>query len=132
MATVPYYHHDDLGYCPVKKYFEQYKSGKIEILANIDAKIKFLLENNGRPIPPIAKPLYGYSFFEIRSRKTADILIRIFYFCYGGKIVLLNALEKPSSYDTSKEKKKIEKILNLTAEYREKFILNPQTYEEYN
>lgn len=127
-----YYHDPGLGYCPVKKYLEQFRKGKIKILADIDAKINFLLENNGRPIPPIAKPLNGYSFFEIRNRKTADTLIRIFYFCYEGKIVLLDALEKPSNYDTRREEKKIDKALVATDKYRRDFILNPKSYEEYN
>lgn len=138
---VIYYFDKDLGYSPVKKYLAQYANNndttektnrKNKILADIDAKINFLKQNNGIPIPPISKPLREYNFFEVRQRKDRNILIRIFYFCHNSNIVLLNAFEKPDDYDTAKENRKIKKELEITKIYQNKFILNPNLYEKYN
>jgi hypothetical protein len=136
-----YYMDDSLGFCPVKIYLAQYikkerdkskeKNHKDNILSNIDAKIKFVVENSGLPIPPISLPLRSYSYFEIKHRKNKNILIRIFYFRHKDKIVLLNALEKPDNYNKIKEIKKIDKQLKITEEYKNKFISNPKLYEEY-
>jgi len=138
-----YYLDRQLMYCPVKKYFEQYaikerdtlklKNKKLSLLNIIDRKIKYVIDNNGKPTPPISFPLDKmYDFFEIKHRKDQNIVIRIFYFRYDDKIILLNALEKPDDYDTEKEKRKISKQLEATKEFQNKFINNPQSYEEYN
>lgn len=138
-----YYFDIDLGYCPVKKYLEQYApkdkdtqkqiNKKINLLSNIDGKIRYVVGNNGMPTPPISFPLDKmYDFFEIKHRKNQDIVIRIFYFRYDDKIVLLNALEKPDNYNTEKENKKINKQLEMTKEFQNRFTNNPQSYEEYN
>lgn len=138
-----YYRDDDLGYCPVKKYLEQYvpknkdklrqKDKKLNLLSNIDSKIKFVVSKEGIPTPPISFPLSKtYDYFEIKHRKNKDIVIRIFYFRHNNKIVLLNALEKPDNYDTGKDDRKIEKQFETTKEYQNKFKLNPQSYEKYN
>lgn len=136
-----YYMDDYLGYCPLKNYLAQYvknesdkpkvKNYKDNILSNIDAKIKFLVDRSGLPIPPISFPLRDYGYFEIKHRKSKSILIRIFYFRHKDKIVLLNALEKPDNYNKIKENKKIDRKLKITEEYKNKFILNPKLYEEY-
>lgn len=138
---VVYYYHKNLGYSPVKKYLEQYITKtndskkkfnrKNKILSDIDTRIKHVQGDNGRPSPPISKPLRGYSYFEIVAKKTAKILIRIFYFCYDKKIVLLSAIEKPTNYDTSREKKKIALEMKKAEEYQNNFKLNPKSYEKY-
>ncbi|MDO8261585.1 MAG: hypothetical protein Q7T50_08940, partial [Candidatus Magasanikbacteria bacterium] len=75
---IVYYFDKESGSCPVKKYFEQYRILSNESLKNIKekermfvdirAKIDFVLENYGRPVPPISKALKEYSYLEIRAR----------------------------------------------------------------
>ncbi len=83
-----------------------------------------------RVVLPIAKPVRFYEFFEIKTRKNKNIVIRILYFCYMNKIVLLNAFEKPDNYKSNREKKKIIKHYNVSQEYLNKFKLN-NNYEKY-
>lgn len=138
------YYNNDLKIAPVKKFLLGYglkpddtakqQNRKIKALAFVDQAIKFIAENKGQPIPPIAKPLKGYKFHEIRI-KAGKNLIRILYFChFKEKLVLLNAFEKPEFYE-KKLKKKIEKeiskILEQTKLYYEDFIKNTQNYGEY-
>tara|TARA_Y100000310_G_scaffold327919_1_gene395094 strand:+ start:947 stop:1366 length:420 start_codon:yes stop_codon:yes gene_type:complete len=128
------------GYCPVKKYLERYrplnkdtakeKDDKIKLGAEIKRKVNYIIHNYGTPTPFISK-LRDYGYFEIRQRKNENILIRILYFRHKDKIVLLNAFEKPDNYDKNKERRKIEKQLEVTQEYKDKFELNPTLYEEY-
>ncbi|MDP2696018.1 MAG: hypothetical protein Q8O87_02060, partial [bacterium] len=76
---VVYFFDKDSTLCPVKKYLEQFISNKKDtnkdnqrknkLLAEIDQKIEYIRERNGKAIPPIAKPLMGYKFFEIRGGK---------------------------------------------------------------
>lgn len=137
-----YYRHDQFGYCPVKKYFEQYAENekdskkqanrKLKLLVDIDAKIKVVVQNDGRPIPPISAPLKEYGCIEIKHRKNQDILIRIIYFRHDDKIVLLHAFEKPDHYETNREKKIILKEFEVAKNYKNIFIINPKSYEEYN
>ncbi len=138
-----YYLDRQLGYCPVKKYLEQYAikikdkqkqiNKKINLLKNIDGKIRYVINNNGVPTAPISFPLDKmYDFFEIKHRKNKDIVIRIFYFRHDDKIVLLSAIEKPDNYNTEKENRKIRKQLEITKEFQNRFKNNPQSYEEYN
>jgi phage-related protein len=138
-----YYFSRQLGIAPVKEFLLKYDvrnndstkqaERKIKIMAFIDQAVRFIAENKGRPVPPIAKPLKGYKFHEIRVKDGSD-LIRVLYFCYHQeKIVLLNAFEKPDLYEKGLKKKidqGINKILELTQEYYNEF-LNNQTYEEY-
>ncbi|MDA2922727.1 hypothetical protein MYX07_05700 [Patescibacteria group bacterium AH-259-L07] len=139
---VVYYFDKNLGVSPVKKYFEQYISTNktsaekrdynYNIIASIDEKINYIREeHDGRAIPPIAKPLKGYKFFEIKHRKNEDTVIRVLCCRHKNKMVLLNAFEKPDHYKTRKEKRKIQRYLNKTDEYYNNFILNPNNYEEY-
>jgi len=139
-----YYHNLDLNIVPVKKFLLKYdlkssdnaktKNRKIKILAFIDQTIKFIAENKGQPVLPIAKPLRNYKFHEMRV-KTGSNLIRILYFCYlQKKLVLLNAFEKPVLYEKKRKKKierEISKILDQTNNYYKDFIKN-QNYEKYN
>ena len=137
-----YYRDASLGCCPVKKYFEQYapstkdkpkeKSRKASILVDIDAKVAFVVEQSGRAIAPISFKMRDYDYFEIKHRKDKNIVIRVFYFRHVDQIVLLNALEKPDDYDTSKERRKIEKELKITQDYLNKFKTNPKLYEKYD
>lgn len=140
---IVYYFNQKLQKAPVKVFLLKYelKDGdskkqverKIKMLAFIDETIQFIAVNNGKPVPPIAKPLKGYKFHEMRI-KDRNSLIRILYFCYNqDKLVLLNTFEKPDSYEKGLKKKvdrEIYKILNQTKNYYQDF-LNKQTYEEY-
>lgn len=138
---VVYYKDDDSKNCPVKVYLSQYvlspqekakfRNKKMKLLTDIDNRIKLILQEDARPVPPISEPLHDYSFSEIKARKNSKTLIRIFYFRHADKMVLLNAIEKPENYDTSKERKRIDRELNITDVYRCKFIKNPNNYEEY-
>ncbi len=103
-----------------------------KILADIDAKIQHVKENKGRPTPPISKPLHGYSCFEILNPKDAKTVIRILYFRYQDKIVLLHAFEKPASYSTNKEKKKVDKENKIGEKYLNNFKNNSKNYEKYS
>lgn len=130
---IVYYYDLKLKFCPVKRYLKQYLINKrgIKILADIDAKIQHVKENQGRPTPPISKPLHGYSCFEILNPKDVKIVIRILYFRYQEKIVLLHVFEKPANYSTNKEKKKVDKENKLGEKYLSIFKLNPNNYEKY-
>ena len=100
-------------------------------MADIDAKIQYVQDNQGRPTPPISKPLHGYSCFEILNPKDAKTVIRILYFRHQEKIVLLYAFEKPSSYKTDRDKKRVDKQNKIGEEYLNIFKLNPKNYEKY-
>ncbi len=138
---VIYYYDKKLEKCPVKEYFKKYLKNKNDnsssikrkekILAGIDQKINYVRENKGRPTPPISKPLHRYSFFEILNSKDSKTLIRILYFRYLEKIVLLHAFEKPASYHTNREKKQVEKQNLIAEKYLNNFKLNPDIYEKY-
>lgn len=135
-----YYYDDELKYCPVKKYLAQFhltasdkSKHKTDQLLRINSKISFVLAHQGVPVPPVSYPLdKNYDYFEIKDRKNENILIRVFYFRYQDLIVLLNVLEKPAHYDSSKEKRKIDKCLDKTQIFYQKFKANPYLYEEYN
>lgn len=132
--NIVYYYDSDLNLCPVKQYLSQFNlnvGNDVSLLAAIDSKIIFLSKQKSHPHPPISKPLHGYNFFEIGKNKTAKILIRILYFCDGNRMILLNAFEKPDNYDSQKIKKNIEKILDITAKYRQKYLKNKNLYEDY-
>jgi len=137
-----YYYDNRLGLSPVKEYFKNYLVSskdldyiarrKLKILADIDAKINFISKNQARPTPPISKPLHNYNFFEIINSKDAKTLIRILYFRYQNKIVLLHAYEKPANYRTKRERRKVDIQNKLAQNYLNKFKLNPNKYEKYN
>lgn len=136
-----YYYDEDLNVCPVKEYFNNYLLNKKDpdfvirrkqkILADIDAKINYIKDNGARPIPPISKPLHGYSFFEILNPKDSRTVIRILYFRYQDKMVLLHAFEKASVYSTIREKKKVDKQNKIAEKYLNFFKLNSKSYEKY-
>jgi hypothetical protein len=131
---VVYYFDSDLNLCPVKKYLELKgltKDKKLKILAELDQKIEYVLQNEGRPVPPISEPLHNYNFFEIKTRKDRNIVIRVLYFRYKKFIVLLNAFEKSDNYHTAREKKTVERYYNITNVYYQNFILNQNKYEKY-
>jgi len=139
---VVYYYDDELKYCPVKKYLAQFyitardktkhKKDKIDLLFRIDSKINFVLTHQGSPVSPISYPLdKNYDYFEIKERKNANTLIRIFYFRFNDLVVLLNVLEKPDHYDSSKEKRKIKKCMDETQTFYQRFKTKPHLYEEY-
>jgi len=140
METVYFYDKNSRN-CPVKEYLKQYLTNqgdkeniikrKQKILANIDSKVSHVESNDGRPTPPISKPLHGYSCFEILNPKDAKTVIRILYFRHQEKIVLLHAFEKPASYSTDREKKIIDKQNKIGEKYLNIFKLNPKNYEKY-
>jgi len=138
---IVYFHHQDFDICPVKEYLSQYLAEakdrevivkrKHKILADIDAKINYISVNGGRPVPPIAKPLRGYSCLEILNPKDQNTLIRILYFVCQNKMVLLHAFEKPAHYRTKKERQRIEQQNSIGEKYLHIFKLNPNNYERY-
>jgi len=134
-----YYFDIKKSIAPAKEFFTQYglnlsKDHKDSVMAQIRARINFTLGRNGQAVPPIAKTLRNYSFFEIMCQD-GKTLIRIFYFCHNEeKLVLLNALSKPARYEKGQKKrivKIIDKELNITEQYRQNFIQNPNHYEVY-
>lgn len=138
---IVYYHDDDLNMCPVKKYLEkflisEFDKPKIEkqknhILATIDQKIQFIRENPGRQASFLST-LHNHHFIEIKNKKDRNTLIRILYFIHDNMIILLNAFEKPSKYDTDRIKKEIEKYYQITDVYVDKFKKSNNSYENYN
>ena len=140
---IVYYFDKINSIAPVKKFLFKYSiskkdsekaaNHKIKVLAFVDQSIRFIAENKGKPIPPIAKTIKGYKFHEIRV-KDGSSLIRIFYFVYiRSKLVLLNGLEKPENYDKGKKKKinkRIKDSLDLADKYYKDYI-NKQIDEEY-
>lgn len=137
-----YYFDPELNVCPVKEYLSRYyiengadagvRNKNLNLLVNIDAKINYVLANFGRSLPPISHNLdRSFNFLETRQRKNKNILIRIFYFRYDEMIVLLGCLEKLDNYDNKKEKNKIYRELLLIQSFQNKFISNPELYEEY-
>lgn len=131
---VVYYFDSGLNLCPVKKYLELkslVKDKKLRILAELDQKIEYVRQNEGRPTPPISEPLHNYNFFEIKTRKDRNVVIRVLYFRYKNFIVLLNAFEKFDNYHTTKEKKIVERYYNITEVYYQNFISNQNKYEKY-
>ncbi|MCF7795286.1 hypothetical protein K9M50_02930 [Patescibacteria group bacterium] len=72
----------------------------------------------------------GYNFFEILNPKNERTVIRILYFNYQDKMVLLHAYEKPNSYSTNKEKNKIKKENDIAQNYLNTFIKKPGQYEK--
>ncbi|MFA5248969.1 MAG: hypothetical protein WC397_00355 [Candidatus Paceibacterota bacterium] len=128
---VVYYYDEKSSSCPVREYLNQY-SKDTKLIIDIRQRIKVVKERDGRPTPPLTKPLRGYSFYEFRHRYSAkNALIRILYFCYKDKIVLLNVFEKPDHYETNFVRKKIKKHYDITETYFQKFLSNPKLYEEY-
>lgn len=131
---VVYYLDDGLKMCPVKKYLESLLPNSLErrirLLAQIDEKVGFIRENPGKEASFIGT-LRGHNFLEIKNGKDENTVIRILYCIHNGKIILLNAFEKPSKYDTNKIKKMVEKLYLVTDTYLVKFKKNPNSYETY-
>ena len=85
---IVYFYDESLKHCPVKEYLKQYLPTnkdkrsvilrKQKILASIGAKIEYIRDNGGKPIPPISKPLHGYSCFEILNSKIQGQLLEFF------------------------------------------------------
>ncbi len=134
---IVYYYDEISKSCPVKSYLAQLtgqysdKKQANKKLADIHGKIIYIAQINGRPQPPVARPIQNFSFFEIKSRKNNKILIRITYFCHQGTMILLDAFEKPDYYRTSKDKKTVSNEFKKSELYRNNFIMNPKLYEEY-
>ena len=103
---------------------------KNHILATIDQKIQFVKENPGRQAPFLST-LHNHNFIEIKNGKDKNTVIRILYFIFDNKIILLNAFEKPSTYDTDKTKKEVEKHYIITDVYVSRFKKTPNSYESY-
>lgn len=137
-----YYYDKQLNYCPVKKYLQSFlinerdsndvEERKTKLLIDLDNKIQKILDNECRPIPPIAKPLKQYGIIEITHRKDKNIVIRIIYCRCDDLMVLLLAFEKPDNYHSNKIKKEIDKQYKIAESYKKLFILNKQLYENYN
>jgi phage-related protein len=131
----------DTNSCPVNDYLSQYYieendnklviKQKQNILGNIDEKIRYAVQVQGRPEVGFLKSLKTFSFFEIRQRKNSKLLIRICYFRHYELIVLLHAFEKSDSYTDKKTKKEVDHELKLANKYYHDFKSNPTLYEEY-
>jgi hypothetical protein len=127
---------------PVQQYWNELKplpadplhivNKKIDLRTLLNDKIQYVKDRDARPEPPHASPLQGYSFAEIKCRRTAKVLIRIPFFRHNNSMVLLHAFEKPSSYDGKKEKKEVTKEFEIAKEYQEDFIRNPTHFEPYD
>lgn len=134
---IVYYYNKYSDFCPVKRYILQCLSVGIrrerylKVLSDLVAKLCFIRDNEGRAVPPIAKPLHDYGFFEILNPKDKRTVIRIIYFRYSNLMVLLHAFEKPSSYRDSKTKQDIEKEYQIAESYMNDFKNNPDNYEKY-
>jgi hypothetical protein len=136
-----YYFDKELGESPVNKYLSQYlkkerdlpkiKKRKEKLLADIDAKIRYVFGNGGKVDGRISFPMRKYKYFKIKHRKNEELVIRICYFCHNNKLVLLSAFEKPDNYDKESEERAIRKELDIADNYRTNFISNPKLYEEY-
>lgn len=136
-----YYYDKDTGTCPVRENFAQYTptpenkpelaTKKKRVLAGIVSKIKFVAERNNNGVGKLAVHLQGYSFSEVKSRKDEDTLIRIMFFRYEDKMVLLDVIEKPDSYNTEKERSSIKRHLDKVEQYQKRFISDPKSYEEF-
>jgi hypothetical protein len=137
-----YYYDKQSNCCPVKKYLQSFLINKkdpidiierkTKLLIDLDNKIKKILDNECRPIPPIAKPLKQYGIIEITHRKDKNVVIRIIYSRCDDMMVLLLAFEKPDNYSSNKIKKEIDKQYKIAEFYKKLFILNKQLYENYN
>jgi len=142
--NIVYYKDTDSNAVPVKQFLSKYlnslhdtnkqKEHKVKMMAKINEVFSIAANNNGIVGGQFSEPLKNCKFQAFRI-SDGDILNRIFYFCYyREKIVLLNAFEKPDSYDKGL-KKKVEKeyikSLEQTNIYYNKFIRNPKKYEKY-
>ena len=137
---VVYYFDSDLEICPVREYFKCFipsESDKVEvkdwknrILHTIFQKIQFVKENPGKQASFLGT-LHNHNCIEIKNGKDNNTVIRILYFIFFDKIVLLHAFEKPNKYDTDKIKKEIDKNYSIADLYINKFKKYPNNYEEY-
>ncbi|MDP2090356.1 MAG: hypothetical protein Q8K30_02055 [Candidatus Gracilibacteria bacterium] len=116
--------------------------GEKEHQLHILQVIEHILNNNGAPNPPNAKPLKGHELFEIRIKFGND-LYRINYFldAQNDFMVILNWYNKPDGrnesggYNKSKKKKldqQIQMYIREALELREKYLLNKGNYELFN
>jgi hypothetical protein len=138
MDCVCYKNFDDK--CLVKIFlFKNYSSDNfhdIKILADIDTRIKWAIENGGIERKDLFEYLPPHKFAEIKIRDR-DRWIRIlsFFDKKSGRFVLLSAYYKPYRYKDG-EVKKINKIIeeeNLKADLYQKDYLNnkEKRYEKY-
>ena len=121
------YYSDD-GDCPVKEYFNQLR-GRIKLLADIDSKLVYVKDNR---FSPLLSSLHGHKFFEVKQRKNEKIVIRILVYFYKDRMVLLSAFEKPDSYKETRARRDIEENYKKADIYLNKFLSNPNKYENYN
>lgn len=142
VMNVVYYFDKETSCCPVKEYLMNFvnqqqdtptvREWKERMLVGIDDRIQKIREANGRPIAPIAVPVHGYSFFEIKKGKDANTLIRITYFCHDRHMVLLHAFEKPRRYDDKKTRRSVMKEFSKTEQFRQSFLENPTCFQPYD
>ena len=122
MIKVVYYYNKEKNECPVKAYLFKHCSKNINVLIDIDRKIEYVSNNNGRSDGTISKSLHGYNFFEIRKRKDSKTLIRICYFCHLNMMVLLHAFEKSDNYDTNRVRDKVDREYKISEKYKNSII----------
>jgi phage-related protein len=129
MIKVVYYYNKEKRECPVKTYLFKHCSKNINLLIDINRKIEYVSNNNGRSDGAISKSLHGYNFFEIRKRKDSKTLIRICYFCRNNMMVLLHAFEKSDNYDTERARGEVDKHYKISEIFKNNFIKEPKSYE---
>ena len=122
---------------PLLKYLQKYVISekdnvqKIEKkhkrLANIEMHLKYLRNNKGKfNIPPLVQKYTGFNI-GILKIKEGKILIRISFFVYQDKIIILDVIEKPKLYEKAKKKlvdKIIYKFLNKSEKYKQDCLKN--------
>ena len=123
---------------PFLEYLEKYnikerdsdkkKNLKLKQLANIEAHLQYLFENNGSYDQPPLIQKYKNTNIGILKIKESSNLVRIAFFTKRDKkIILLDVIDKPKLYEKGKKQKvdkMIEKFLDQSEFYRQDYIKN--------
>lgn len=126
---------------PFLEYLEKYaikekdlaknKERKIKKLMNIKAHLDYLMMNNGKYNLPPHVQKYRNQSIAILKIKEGDKLVRIAFFTVvEEKIIILDALDKPSLYEklhSKKVNKRIEDFLFQVEKYRIDYLDNKQS-----
>lgn len=135
-----YFKNPETGLCPVLEYLGMFRPEKgdsasvqrrkLSLRAKIDARLNHVSCQDGNLTYP-AKPLRNFPFLEICLNKDSNILIRVCCVrCFGG-MLLLHAFEKPSNYDTEKDRRSINREYEKANIYYNAFLKNPTLKEKY-
>ena len=87
------FYRDARGREPVRDFIASLRG---KMLAKVRASVEFLALSGTTIGMPLARPVTGYRFWELRIQAASDS-VRIFYFAAGGhRMVLLHAYNKRS------------------------------------